>query len=1065
MSIRIKLLIQTLIAIFVVVVFGGASSLWVSANQNKQLVYERMASNLNQLAAEMNQIAENVYTTMLFEIRNPEIIKSSQAANDYAGIEDSFLTESIVNRTIRHLRTVIRNSKYDSVAYYGKDGSLYGYATPADVNVISRGERGETVSYEPAESYANMRFCKEAWIPSEDPAPFPMTIDAPVDNNVRLICKNDQIVFEAKGNIVGDRYDSAAKRFQEEVSGVLLFRKHVTSAMILKYRKQMEVNADFFSIDGRLLAGTMMAPNRDMAPVIEAVSGRRDFFSDLKIDGESYYVLVRPFRFQREPVLNMAAYISRDLVLQNIEHVILLQSAGMLIGLFLAISIALLMEGFISKPIVLIAQQMKRISEEKIYDQKVSIRSKDEIGTLADAFNRMVDMLCRRKEEIDEYIDKMNYINARLKESETKYRALYENAVEGIFQTTRDGVFTGVNPALARILKYDDPDELLRSVKSPISLLHVNVEDPAHIQHTLIDKGRIVGYETQMYRKDGSRVWVSYSARGVYDENGNLEYYEGSLTDITEQKEKERAEKERKEAEAESKAKSEFLANMSHEIRTPLNAILGFTEMMLVKRRSPDFNGYLKSIHFSGKILQRLIEDVLDLSKIEAGKMEIQPEPVNIKTLLAEIEQMFVYELSEKQIELIMEIHENLPPRLMLDLLRIRQILINLIGNALKFTSEGYIRVRNYCNIIDHENRKADIVFEIEDTGAGIPYEEHDAIFESFRQQDGQKTRKHGGTGLGLAITKSLVEMMNGEISVYSEVGKGSIFHVFLSAVEFLETDSDADSYSAEKPPVEFDPATILVVDDIAAGRRLVKDYLGRLANRPAVAEARSGEEAVEILQNEPETSEKKISLVLMDLKLPGKSGYEVTRWIRSIRPRESLPVIAMTALHIDKAELIDDSLFDGYLKKPLSADELIQELKKHLPHLEKKPEIEIPDSGDTDSEPPPLRIPDHVLHRMPDLIQYMENEMTEKWNSLREAYYIDEAEDFALEIIQLSEQYEIEWLTDYGKKLYMIAMRSQIEEISRYIQAFPEIVKQLKIETARITTGDRLSFDTTESP
>jgi len=237
-------------------------------------------------------------------------------------------------------------------------------------------------------------------------------------------------------------------------------------------------------------------------------------------------------------------------------------------------------------------------------------------------------------------------------------------------------------------------------------------------------------------------------------------------------------------AESANRAKSEFLANMSHEIRTPMNAILGFTELLSSSVQDEQQKSWLEAIQSGGKSLMTLMNDILDLSRIEAGKMEIQYKPVNPHTLFEEIRQIFALRISEKNLDFIVEISKDIPESLLLDEVRLRQILFNLIGNAVKFTESGYIKISVKCKVL---SVKCDLTITVEDTGIGIPPESQGKIFEAFRQQDGQSTRKYGGTGLGLAITKRLVEMMNGDIVLKSEPGRGSIFAILLYDIEIYD--------------------------------------------------------------------------------------------------------------------------------------------------------------------------------------------------------------------------------------------------------------------------------------
>jgi signal transduction histidine kinase/CheY-like chemotaxis protein len=379
-------------------------------------------------------------------------------------------------------------------------------------------------------------------------------------------------------------------------------------------------------------------------------------------------------------------------------------------------------------------------------------------------------------------------------------------------------------------------------------------------------------------------------------------------------------------AEKANRAKSEFLANMSHEIRTPMNAILGFTELLQVEITEETHREFLEAIASSGETLLEIINDILDLSRIEAGKFELEYETVNPRAILNDVKNIFSKKAGEKCLDFVLEVAPDLPELLMLDTLRIRQVLFNLVGNAVKFTDNGYIKLSAYRTAHGKEAGTAAIGFAVQDTGIGIPEDQQQGIFEAFKQQEGQRTIKYGGTGLGLAITRRLVELMEGDITVESREGKGSTFRITLKDVVLPAREQDPeDADSGRWKAVSFEKATILVVDDKELNRRLLIKFLA--GYDLDIIEAENGEEAVEKARlHHPD-------LVLMDVKMPVMDGCEATQLLKKDRALRKIPVIIITASALKEQEPgIKKAGADGHLNKPVKRGALIKELKRFLP-------------------------------------------------------------------------------------------------------------------------------------
>ena len=390
-----------------------------------------------------------------------------------------------------------------------------------------------------------------------------------------------------------------------------------------------------------------------------------------------------------------------------------------------------------------------------------------------------------------------------LRQAEQKYRSIFENAVEGIFQTTPEGHFLSVNPALARIYGYATPEELTSNLTNIRQQAYVNPQRRDKFMQVMAECGEVSGFESEVYRVDGSVIWISESARAVCDADGELLYYEGSVEDISDRKVFESALQLALEAaEAASTAKSAFLANMSHELRTPLNAIIGYSEILQEETEELGYDELipdLDKIRTSGRHLLSLINDILDISKIEAGRMDLYFETFDIATLIEEVASTAAPLIEKNGNTLNLHQISNMGT-MHGDVTKVQQILLNLLSNAAKFTQNGTItltasreKIAGHSSEPREENSsepaadsqssiasKEFLVVNCTDTGIGMNPEQLQHIFQPFTQADASTTRKYGGTGLGLAISQRFCLMMGGNISVKSQEGVGSTFTIRL---------------------------------------------------------------------------------------------------------------------------------------------------------------------------------------------------------------------------------------------------------------------------------------------
>ncbi|MEG4484803.1 PAS domain S-box protein [Microcoleus sp. D2_18a_B4] len=521
-----------------------------------------------------------------------------------------------------------------------------------------------------------------------------------------------------------------------------------------------------------------------------------------------------------------------------------------------------------------------------------------------------------------------------LREAEEKYRNIYENALNGIFQTAIDGKYISANPALASIYGYDSPAELIAAQPNFHNQLYVKPNRREEFAALMNEYGILSNFESEIYRKDGSIIWISENCRTACDEAGNLLYYEGFIKDITDNKQAEIKLQQAKEAaEAANKAKSTFLANMSHELRSPLNAVIGFAQVMIrSKTLSPENQEDVAIILRSGEHLLALINQVLDLSKIEAGRTTINEKSFNLYQLIDDLEDMFALKAEQKGLQLIFERDAEVPHYICTDEVKLRQVLINLLNNAIKFTSEGGVSMqvkggkRNiHKNSTDQLPGRYWLHFEVQDTGAGIAAEEVHQLFEAFVQTKTGKDSQEG-TGLGLAISRQFVQLMGGEITVSSELGKGAVFQ-FDIQVHLVEA-SDIESKKTQRRVVALEPNQpsyrLLIVDDKPLNRQLLVKLLSPLGFE--LREANNGKEAVDIFREwEPH-------LIWMDMRMPVMDGYEATKQIKTTTGGQATAIVALTAsvLEEERAVILSAGC-DDFMRKPFREEDIFVAMGKHL--------------------------------------------------------------------------------------------------------------------------------------
>jgi len=664
--------------------------------------------------------------------------------------------------------------------------------------------------------------------------------------------------------------------------------------------------------------------------------------------------------------------------------------------------------------------------------------------------------------------------------TEEMYRSIFENAIEGIFQTTPSGQYLSVNPALATMYGYDSVQDLVAGLTKIENQLYVDPNRRGEFIKIMAEHGTVRGFESEIYRKDRTTMWISENARAVKDASGNILYYEGMVEDITERMRlqaelheseqclsalinniddsiwsidthyrlltfnavfahtfeeqyhthikagdvildhlpaewraedialydralsgekfiierryqyeaeeryyeisynpirtndeisgvavfsKDITERQRAHialqqamvaAESSNRLKSEFLANMSHEIRTPMNGVIGMTDLLLMTDLTHEQREFARTVRISGESLLVVINDILDFSKIEAGKLDLEITDFDLREAIDSTMDLLAAQAHSKGLELAAFIRPEVPLELRGDPGRLRQVVNNLVGNAVKFTAQGEVVVT--VSRVSETPTHARLRFEVRDTGIGIDEKGQQRLFKAFSQADGSTTRKYGGTGLGLAISKKLVELMNGQIGVKSDMGKGSTF--------FFEADFEKQTI-ALKSVVHQDLSGlhVLVVDDNATNREILDHHTRMWKMRSALAE--SGEQALAMLREQ--ATKDPFELAILDMQMPEMDGLMLGEIIKGDPAIASTRLIMLTSLgnQMD-AEAMKKAGIEACVLKPVKQSRLFNRIAEvmagHRPLSRKKTQTATLTMKSVISAPSLTRKPTRIL-------------------------------------------------------------------------------------------------------
>ena len=522
--------------------------------------------------------------------------------------------------------------------------------------------------------------------------------------------------------------------------------------------------------------------------------------------------------------------------------------------------------------------------------------------------------------ELEMQNEELRRSHAELEASRARYFDLFDLAPVGYFTLSEKGMILEANVTGAGLLGVGRSD----LVKQPFSRFIFPEDQDIYYRHrtNLLEAGQLQACELRLVKKAGTFFWAQLETTVSQDSDGGEPAFRAVVSDITDRKRAEEESRHVKQgAEAANAAKSLFLANMSHEIRTPMSAILGMTELALGEELAPAVRDYLQMARESAEMLMDLLNGILDLSRIEAGRFDLESMPFGLRKLMEQVINPQGIRASEKGLDLVYDLPPEVPDRLVGDPLRLRQVLTNLVGNAVKFTDQGEIIIRGTVKSQDSE--QVTLQFSVTDTGIGISPEQRQRIFASFTQADASTTRQYGGSGLGLTISQKLVELMGGQIWVESQVGQGSTFcfTVRLKLQQEGVAEIGLPDRQVSKPLSALTrPLRVLLAEDTLANQKLVIHVLTKRGH--VVETASNGQQALDLID------QRDFDVNLMDVQMPVMDGFQATAAIRKLPdPRKArLPIIAMTAhaLKGDDKRCMEAGM-DAYIAKPLDTRELVR--------------------------------------------------------------------------------------------------------------------------------------------
>jgi PAS domain S-box-containing protein len=722
--------------------------------------------------------------------------------------------------------------------------------------------------------------------------------------------------------------------------------------VVKQHRKDIQVIevifSEFIEIRGELTSN-VIEEETDFTPLIKQIDGLTkkaesnvpEFHSNLKEIMEQFVQKLREYRvamiaysqelqsgttgegirtwqrvlLETENATHTTVSDLKNLIGEEIEHhesnifktskkAKLLSTILSITGILFGIAVAFLLQRALARPIRELVRVSKAIASGDLTG-KVEIKSQDEIGQLGTAFNQMSAQLS------DTLVSK-DYLNT-----------IIQSIADVLIVTNIEGIIKTVNETALKTFGYKEKEMIGSAVRG----LCANGESDRISEdffQQLLKEGNVTGYETTCKSRDGKKIPALLSGSVMKDDKGNLIDVVIIAKDITERKETEEALQDKnielvkahRDAEKANRFKSEFLANMSHEIRTPMNAVIGMTTLALDTPLNKEQQEYLNTVQGSAYALLGIINDILDFSKIEAGKLAVDKIDFNLRLTIEGVTDTLAHLASQKKLELACLVHHEVPSLLIGDPARIRQILINLGSNAVKFTNKGEVVIR--AELLEETAETAKVLFSVADTGMGISEEKLNSIFDEFVQADGSTTRTHGGTGLGLSISKKLVQIMGGEVGVDSTVNEGSRFWFTVTFEKQVGVEEEA--YHERVPDIK--GMRVLVADDNLTNRKILVKMMESFGCR--ADSVPGGSEAVTALK-EAQQNKDPYTLVLLDMMMPGMDGEHTTIIIKNTPQISKAAIIILTSLgnRGDVAHLRSLGC-DGYLTKPVKQSLLL---------------------------------------------------------------------------------------------------------------------------------------------